>query len=122
MVIDVVIRYQQSTKSIYDGPIEVEVVHSFQPTNLYLKAINENFITRKVHQVMSVIFSHKINGIKLVFHADGYVVLNKEEGSLKFVIDNSYCFINDMFDANYEAESLYPIEVFEKFTVVELPK
>lgn len=122
MVIDVLIRDLSKNKSIYEGPIEVDVVNSFQPTNLYLKAVNEHFNTLKIHQVMSVIFSLRRNETKFVFHADGYVVLDNDEGSLKLVINKPNCFVNDMYDANYVAENLYPIEVFERFIIIELSK
>jgi mannose-6-phosphate isomerase class I len=122
MVIDVVIRDLQSKKSIHEGPIEVDLVHSFQPINLYLKAETEEFHVLRVHQVMNLMFSHKSNGTKIVFHADGYVVLNNEDGLLNLVIGKSYCFINNMFDANYVAESLFPIDGFENFYLLEYSK
>ncbi len=122
MVIDVVIRNRSSKKTIYEGPVEVEVVNSFQPTNLYLKAVHEDYYTLRIHQVMSVIFSLKKNETNFVFHADAYTVLDNDEGSLKLVINKPNCFVNDMYDANYVAENLYPIETYEKFTVIELSK
>ncbi len=122
MVIDVVIRDQSSKKTIYEGPVEVEVVNSFQPANLYLKAVHEDFYTLRIHQVMSVMFSLKKNETNFVFHADAYTVLDNDEGSLKLVINKPICFVSGMYDANYVAENLYPIETFERFIIVEISK